>query len=36
MMKAYRIATIEISAKRKTLERLEASKTNIVNIIITP
>lgn len=29
-------ATIEIAAKKKTLERLEASRTNTVNIIITP
>lgn len=37
MMKAYnKIAKIEIAANRKTLERLEASRTNIVNVVVTP
>lgn len=29
-------ATIEIAAKKKTLERLEASRTNVVEVIVTP
>jgi hypothetical protein len=29
-------AVIQIAKKRKSLERLEASKTNVVEVIVTP
>ena len=29
-------AVIQIAQKRKTLERLEASQTNVVEVIVTP
>ena len=29
-------AVIELAAKRKTLERLEASRTNVVDVVVTP
>ena len=29
-------AVIQIAQKRKSLERLEASQTNVVNIVVSP